>query len=145
MIYLILYIVSVLGLIQFKILWDLWAIKYQNRVINHKKSAMLDVVWYSTISTVLNLLNDGTHYTTISWILFGLSLRWSFFDLGFNLHHRGLSGWNYYGEHSKMDDFARKTLTLKTLKINVGLLSKVLLLLFTSSLVVLSHYLAHVL
>lgn len=82
----------------FKLIWDYTAKNYYNRVINHARGALGDIILY----TVLGI----SAYPRDWWIILGvvitlLSLRWIFFDPIFN--YLNDNAWDYCGENSTMD------------------------------------------
>lgn len=114
------YTLIVNGLLAFKLIWDYQAKNKEHRVINHGRSALIDVAIY-IISGYL-IYKDFRIVGAI--LLISLGYRWIMFDIIFNLLNK--DKWNHYGESSLLDKILKKTgkfhLVIKALPIILGLI-----------------------
>jgi len=106
----------VVVLLAFKLGWDYYAKNVRKRIIDHRRSAVIDGVLY-TVCLLYFGLNFG-------WFFIALSFRWIFFDLFFNLLNK--DAWNHYGTSSLLDKILIKTgkyhLLIKLIPILAGLI-----------------------
>ena len=112
-----------LALLAFKLWWDYRAKNKHKRVINHTKSALIDVLIYTTSSAIL----FGWEFW--KWVLLACALRWILFDAVFNL----LNGWkwNFCGNSSKIDYTIDKLDGVDDEVCKLGILLKSLLLIIS--------------
>jgi hypothetical protein len=91
---------TVLALLVFKLWWDWKAKNIDKRIINHFRSALIDVGVYCFVSFGLFGLDFW------KWVLLACSIRWIAFDTIFNL----INGdkWDHYGKSSTIDRFMTK-------------------------------------
>jgi hypothetical protein len=96
------YIGIVNVLLAFKLWWDYRAKTKFGRVIDHKKSVVIDGCIYVVSS--LFLFNDW--FDAIGFVIIAAGYRWLVFDLLFNW----LNGWkwNHEGFSAKLDKFMKK-------------------------------------
>jgi len=85
-------------LLVFKVWWDHRAKNKKRRIINHARSAGIDLTIYC-ISSYLLFNNDLLLLS--AWVLTGLSYRWIVFDAVFS--KLNWDTWSFYGTSSWID------------------------------------------
>ena len=113
------YILIVNILLAFKLVWDWNARVKEHRVINHARSAIIDLAVY-IVSALVLFLPDA--YMIAGAIILALGYRWIAFDALFNIICK--DKWDYYGDSSVLDRLMKKTgkyhLLVKAVPIIIG-------------------------
>jgi len=96
-----------LAQLSFKVFWDKRA-KDSGRIINHFRSALLDIAGYCT-SIFVFIRED--YIGMISLLFLTCMMRWTLFDICFNIVNK--DKWNHTGNSSVLDVFLDKIDGLK--------------------------------
>jgi hypothetical protein len=120
----IFFIVVISLLLGFKLWWDFRAKNVEGRVINHARSALVDVVIYIAASGVFY----PDFYAMVGAVIFACGFRWILFDAIFAKINWGT--WIFYGESSWIDKqmaklhekFGLKHLLIKLIPLLIGIL-----------------------
>jgi len=114
------YALIVTVLLAFKVVWDYIA-KTSGRIINHSRSALIDVSIYLFTASLLMYPN---FLDILGAVILACGYRWIAFDIIFNLINN--DKWDHYGTSSKLDVLMTKAgkyhLLIKAVPIIIGII-----------------------